>query len=78
MAAILSSPAPLLSSVKLPTGHQLPETLWKKLLPYQQSGVLFALRSGGRALIGDELGLGKTLQAICVAATVTSLMSAFP
>ncbi len=34
------------------------------LRPYQELGVQFLLRSGGRALLGDEQGLGKTVQAI--------------
>jgi len=33
------------------------------LYPYQQKGVLFALKAG-RVLIADDMGLGKTIQAI--------------
>jgi SWI/SNF-related matrix-associated actin-dependent regulator of chromatin subfamily A-like protein 1 len=32
------------------------------LAPFQEEGVKFALEHGGRALIGDDPGLGKTLQ----------------
>tara|TARA_R110002126_G_scaffold4536_11_gene23900 strand:+ start:5665 stop:8928 length:3264 start_codon:yes stop_codon:yes gene_type:complete len=32
--------------------------------PYQRVGIGFAVMSGGRALIGDSMGLGKTIQAI--------------
>lgn len=46
-------------------------SMLKKLLkvplyPYQAEGALFAVRAG-RALIGDEIGLGKTIQAIAAA-----------
>ena len=34
-----------------------------KLFPYQQKGVLFALKAG-RCILADDMGLGKTLQAI--------------
>ena len=32
-------------------------------MAFQREGVMFALRRGGRVLIGDEMGLGKTVQA---------------
>jgi SNF2 family DNA or RNA helicase len=35
----------------------------KKLFPYQIEGIEFLERAGGRALIADEPGLGKTVQA---------------
>ncbi|CAL5220539.1 g2574 [Coccomyxa viridis] len=44
-----------------------PET-WQKLYNFQKEGVRFALRHNGRALIADDMGTGKTVQAICVAA----------
>jgi superfamily II DNA or RNA helicase len=34
-----------------------------KLFPYQQKGVLFAVKAG-RCILADDMGLGKTLQAI--------------
>mmetsp|Transcript_76152 Transcript_76152/g.134442 ORF Transcript_76152/g.134442 Transcript_76152/m.134442 type:complete len:568 (-) Transcript_76152:100-1803(-) len=37
------------------------------MLPYQREGVDFALRRGGRVLLGDEMGLGKTAQALVLA-----------
>lgn len=37
---------------------------WSSLYPFQQSGVEFCISRGGRALIGDEPGLGKTRLAI--------------
>merc|ERR1719487_1330752 len=45
-------------------GERLPE----KLLPYQREGVKFGLDLNGRCLIGDEMGLCKTLQALSLAA----------
>jgi len=36
----------------------------KTLMPYQIDGVKFVENSNGRCLIGDEQGLGKTIQAI--------------
>ena len=37
------------------------------LYPFQVEGVKFAIRRNGRALIADQMGVGKTLQAIAVA-----------
>lgn len=36
----------------------------RKLMPYQIEGVKFIEQANGRALIGDEQGLGKTVQAL--------------
>ncbi|KAL4581332.1 hypothetical protein LXL04_017546 [Taraxacum kok-saghyz] len=41
-----------------------------KLLPFQQEGVRFILQHGGRVLLADEMGFGKTLQAIAVVSCV--------
>ncbi len=35
----------------------LPERIREALMPFQRTGVAFALRHGGRALIADEMGL---------------------
>ncbi len=35
-----------------------------ELYPYQEEGVEFIEKCGGRALIGDDMGIGKTLQAL--------------
>jgi len=43
--------------------RKLKRLLRAPLYPYQAEGALFAVRAG-RALIGDEIGLGKTIQAI--------------
>ncbi|NWR48102.1 ZRAB3 endonuclease, partial [Regulus satrapa] len=44
----------------------LPERLRKKLLPFQEKGIMFALQRNGRCMIADEMGLGKTIQAIAI------------
>ena len=43
-----------------PEGHEL--------YPFQYAGVRFAELADGRALIGDDMGIGKTIQAIAYAA----------
>ncbi|KAG0605049.1 hypothetical protein M758_9G027500 [Ceratodon purpureus] len=45
----------------------LPPRLSKTLLPFQKDGVKFGLKRGGRCLIADEMGVGKTIQAIAIA-----------
>jgi SWI/SNF-related matrix-associated actin-dependent regulator 1 of chromatin subfamily A len=45
----------------------LPEFILSKLYAFQLEGVNFALGHFGRALIGDEMGVGKTIQAIAAA-----------
>lgn len=42
-------------------------SLERALLPFQRQGVRFGLERGGRCLIADEMGVGKTLQAIAMA-----------
>ena len=37
-----------------------------QLLPYQNEGIKFGISRSGRVLIGDEMGLGKSLQAIAI------------
>ena len=45
---------------------QFPEG--KELYPFQYVGVRFVELAGGRALIGDDMGVGKTIQALAYAA----------
>jgi hypothetical protein len=45
---------------------QLPS--WVTLRPYQRRNVEAAVRWGGRAIFGDEMGTGKTLQALSTVA----------
>jgi SNF2 family DNA or RNA helicase len=40
----------------------------KKLYPFQYVGVKFGMLSGGAFIIGDDMGVGKTIQAIAYAA----------
>ncbi|KAL4428086.1 hypothetical protein ABPG75_002175 [Micractinium tetrahymenae] len=58
----------------LPSPHQveqlyarLPRFLERALLPFQREGVLCGLAHNGRCLIADEMGVGKTVQAIALA-----------
>ena len=46
----------------------MPVSLAAALMPFQREGVKFCLARGGRCLIADEMGVGKTLQAIALAA----------
>ena len=41
---------------------RIPARLEGRLMAFQREGVRFALRHGGRGIIGDEMGLGKTVQ----------------
>ena len=36
-------------------------------MPFQKAGVQFALEREGRILLADEMGVGKTVQAIAIA-----------
>ncbi|XP_043851021.1 SWI/SNF-related matrix-associated actin-dependent regulator of chromatin subfamily A-like protein 1 isoform X2 [Dromiciops gliroides] len=42
--------------------------LVSSLMPFQRTGVNFAVSREGRLLLADDMGLGKTIQAICIAA----------
>jgi SWI/SNF-related matrix-associated actin-dependent regulator 1 of chromatin subfamily A len=42
------------------------ESLYDTLLPFQVEGVNFIIKRHGRGLIGDEMGVGKTVQAIAL------------
>lgn len=44
----------------------LPQRIVNKLYSFQKQGIFFGQQKFGRLLIGDEMGVGKTLQAICV------------
>lgn len=47
---------------------RLPAGLRASLLPFQRAGVRYGLARQGRILLADEMGVGKTLQAIALAA----------
>lgn len=42
----------------------IPRSVWSSLAPFQRAGVSWIVRNNGRALLADEPGLGKTIQAI--------------
>ena len=42
----------------------IPRSIWNALAPFQRYGVSWIVRNNGRALLADEPGLGKTIQAI--------------
>ena len=48
----------------------------RELYPFQYVGVQFAQMAGGRCLIGDDMGVGKTIQAIAHIALNESLLPA--
>ena len=50
------------------------QTQWRKLHPYQRKGVQF-LRKNKRAYLADQMGLGKTAQAIMAARSLPKLRS---
>lgn len=47
--------------------QRMPASLKAALLPFQQTGVKFGLTRRGRVLIADEMGVGKTVQALALA-----------
>ena len=50
-----------------PAGWDSPAPNGCRLHPYQREGVLFAMQRAGRCMIADEMGVGKTAQAIATA-----------
>lgn len=48
--------------------ERLDPGLFKVLLPFQKEGIVAGLKFHGRILIADEMGVGKTVQAIALAA----------
>jgi hypothetical protein len=46
---------------------RVPRPLARALLPFQRAGVSFCVERGGRAMLADEMGVGKTVQAIAAA-----------
>lgn len=45
----------------------MPTPLAKALLPFQREGVRCGVQRRGRLLLADEMGVGKTVQAIALA-----------
>ena len=50
------------------SAQSLPPTMRDSLFPFQHAGVAFGIRRHGRFLLGDEMGVGKTIQALAVSA----------
>ena len=50
-----------------PKLEDLPESLKCNLYDFQKKGVQFGIERFGRLLLGDEMGVGKTIQAIAIA-----------
>ena len=44
----------------------------KALYPFQKEGIRFGAEHFGRVLIGDEMGVGKTIQALGIASLFRS------
>ena len=47
--------------------QRMPAPLAQALLPFQREGVRFGVQRRGRLLLADEMGVGKTVQAIALA-----------
>lgn len=58
----------------------IPKPLRKALMPFQEEGIRFGLERQGRVLIADEMGVGKTVQALSLACCfqVGSLIAVSP
>ena len=68
-AALLSSTS---FDSKLVSGWDSPAPNGNLLHDYQKEGALFCATRGMRAIIGDEMGVGKTVQAIAAAEAVNA------
>ena len=55
----------------------LPGHLAAALLPFQRAGVRYGLARRGRMLLADEMGVGKTVQAIALLACYQARASTF-
>ncbi len=61
--SVLDCPAELRARVEKIVSRT-PFPPWVRLYPYQDVGIAFAALSGFRCLIGDSMGLGKSIEAI--------------
>ena len=52
--------------------EKVPANIRESLFPFQEEGVKFGLARHGRVLIGDQMGLGKTVQALALMAAYES------
>ncbi len=46
--------------------NDIPDLLRRNLFNFQKDAVIFGIKRYGRFLLGDEMGVGKTIQAIAV------------
>ena len=53
---------------------RIPEETWGDLRDFQQQGVEFGVQHGGRLLLADEMGVGKTCQVCRCAATTPGIL----
>jgi SNF2 family DNA or RNA helicase len=58
---------PKIVATSIDLSKRLPKKLLDVLMPFQQDGVRFCVACGGKALIADDPGCGKTIQAISTA-----------
>ena len=65
-------PQPILQALQTPIDppipRRLPASLEATLYPYQRAGVDWVIARGGRGLLADAMGLGKTLQGLALLA----------
>lgn len=55
-----------LPSSELNSELNLSKQMKETILPFQEEGIKFIIRRGGRGLLGDDMGCGKTIQAIAL------------
>jgi hypothetical protein len=65
--ALVSRPPLLQNSAVQELLAVIPPHLHSSLLPFQKEAVVFAIERGGRCVLADEMGVGKTVQSIGVA-----------
>jgi SWI/SNF-related matrix-associated actin-dependent regulator 1 of chromatin subfamily A len=52
--------------------EDLDKTIYNKLYNFQKEGIAFGLKKNGRFLLADEMGVGKTIQAIGISSAFIS------